>query len=234
MTPADAPSDNAIDSPHNNEDHGEEMDRADGGDPLLDDHLDDASALPASKDKGDLFHQFQSFPMKKSDPSCTLHATFDMDPTDFLQVAARLAKKKALCDEDALPDHFCCNREWWRRRVKMSVPDRETHARAARNLHEFVKKLMSSCDAKVADYFDAFERETKEGLFDELSDLQMCEEDGQDSNGLNLYLSRRGSNRAELCHRFLMLAIGPTVCGPELAHYLMVLVTTRFNVNTGW
>ena len=59
MTPA-APSNNAaIDSPHNDKDYGEEMDQADGGDPLLDDHLDDANdALPASKDKGGLFHQF--------------------------------------------------------------------------------------------------------------------------------------------------------------------------------
>jgi len=30
-----------------------------------------------------------------------------------------------------------------------------------------------------------------------------------------------------------MLAIGPTSYGPEAAHYLMALVTTRFNVNTG-
>jgi len=30
-----------------------------------------------------------------------------------------------------------------------------------------------------------------------------------------------------------MLAIGPTSYGPELTHYLMVLVTTPFNVNTG-
>jgi hypothetical protein len=215
----------------------EEMDQADG-DLSLDDHLDD-NTLPASKDKADIFHQFQSFPMGKSDPNYTLvtrlliHATFDMDPTDFLQVAAHLAKKKALCNEDALLDHFYFNREWWRRRVKMKVPDRETHAQAVRNLHEFVKKLISSYDAKVADYFDTFEREIREGLFDELNDLQMYEEDGQDSNGLNLYLSRRGSNRAELYHRFLMLAIGPTIYGPELAHYLMVLVTTRFNVNTG-
>jgi hypothetical protein len=37
----------------------------------------------------------------------------------------------------------------------------------------------------------------------------------------------------ELYHRFLMLVIGPTIYGPEVAHYLMVLVTARFNVNTG-
>ena len=80
----------------------------------------------------------------------------------------------------------------------MKVPDRESHAQAVRNLHEFVKKFISSYDAKVADYFDSFEREIREGLFDEVNDLQMYEEDGQDSNGLNLFLSRRGSNRSEL------------------------------------
>jgi hypothetical protein len=58
------------------------------------------------------------------------HATFDMDPTDFLQVAAHLAKTNALCDEDALLDHFQFNREWWQRRVKMMMLDQETHAQA--------------------------------------------------------------------------------------------------------
>jgi hypothetical protein len=99
-----------------------------------------------------------------------------MDTTDFLQITAHLAKEKALCDEDdedALLDHFCFNREWWRRSVKMTTaPDQETHARAVRHLHEFVKKLMSSCDAKVADHFDACEQETKAGLFDELNDCR--------------------------------------------------------------
>jgi hypothetical protein len=101
------------------------------------------------------------------------------------------------------------------------------------NLHEFVKKLTSSYDARVADCFDAFERERKEGLFDELNDLQMCKKkDGQDSDGLILCLSRHdGSNIAKLWHRFLMLAICPTVRGPKLAHCLMVFATTHFNVN---
>jgi hypothetical protein len=64
----------------------------------------------------------------------------------------------------------------------MSVPDRATHARAVQNLHEFVKKLTSSHDAKVADCFDAFERETKERLFDELNDLQMHEDPTEPSS----------------------------------------------------
>jgi hypothetical protein len=237
---------------------GEDMDQVDGH-PSFDDHLDDDTqpaveqadddssldahldddTLPASKDKGDVFHQFQSFPMQRGDPNYTLvtrlliHTTFDMDPTDFRHVAAHLATTEGIHSTEELLDHFYYNREWWRRRVKMSVPDRETHAQAVRNLHEFVKKFILSYDAKVADYFDSFEREIQEGLYDELNELQMYDEDGQDSHGLNLYYSRRGSNRVELYHRFLMLAIGPTIYGPEIAHYLMVLVTARFNVNTG-
>jgi hypothetical protein len=96
-----------------------------------------------------------------------------------------------------------------------------------------LKKIITTNDARVTEYFDSFEEEIREGLFDELNDLQMYDENGQDSHGLNLYFSRRGSNRVELYHRFLMLVIGPTIYGPEIAHYLMVLVTTRFNVNTG-
>jgi hypothetical protein len=247
--------DATTDSPHNN---GKDVGQADG-DPALDDHLDDDAppamdqadsdsslddhlnddTLPASKDKGDLFHLFQAFPMKKSDPNYTLvtrlliHTTFDMDPTDFLHVAAHLAQTDDIHSEDELLDHFYYNRDWWRQRVKMTVPNRETHAQAVRNLHEFVKKFIATHDARVADYFDSFERDIQRGSFEELNDLQMYDNNGQDSHGLNLYYSRRGSNRVELYHRFLMLAIGPTIYGPEIAHYLMVLVTTRFNVNTG-
>jgi hypothetical protein len=49
-------------------------------------------------------------------------------------------------------------------------------AQAVRNLHEFVKKLISTYDARVADYFDSFERQIQEGLFDELNDLQMYDD----------------------------------------------------------
>jgi hypothetical protein len=215
-----------------------DKDQADADDTSPDDHLDD-DVLPASKDKRDLFHKFQSFPMQQCDPNYTLitrlliHTTFDMDQTDYLGVAAHLARTEDIHSEDELLDHFYYNREWWRKRVKMTIPDRDTHAQAVRNLHGFVKKYISPNDARMADYFDSFEREIQEGLFDEINDLQMYDEDGQDSHGLNLYFSRRGSNRVELYHRFLMLAIGPTTYGPEVAHYLMVLVTARFNVNTG-
>jgi hypothetical protein len=129
---------------HLHDDTPSPMDQADG-DSSLDDHLDDA-VLPASKDKRDIFHQFQSFPMEKSDPNYTLvtrfliHTTFDIDPTDFRHVAAHLARTEDIHFEDELLDHFYYNREWWRRRVKMMVPDRETHAQAVRKLHEFVKK----------------------------------------------------------------------------------------------
>jgi hypothetical protein len=100
ITPA-AQSNDAVGSPHNDNDrsdqqkadvknnkmppstqaampqqHGEEMDQADGGDPSPDDHLDHINALPASKDKGDLFHEFQSFPMKKVIQTASLQLGF--------------------------------------------------------------------------------------------------------------------------------------------------------------
>ena len=190
--PATSSKDDATGSPHSNNNRDEQnvdetsktppstqaipQYQADG-DPSLNDHLDDDDTLPASKDKYDIFHPFQSFPMNESEAEYTLitrlliHTTFEMDPTDFPLVAAHLAKKKDICTEDAIIDHFYYNREWWQRCIKMKVPDRESHAQAVRNLHEFVKKFISSYDAKVADYFDYFEREKRERLFDEGNDL---------------------------------------------------------------
>jgi hypothetical protein len=66
-----------------------------------------------------------------------------------------------------------------------------------------------------------------------LSDINLYTWDGVDSDGLDIYTRRRGSNRAELYHRFFSLAFGPATMGPEMGHYLMLLVSYRFNISTG-
>jgi hypothetical protein len=61
----------------------------------------------------------------------------------------------------------------------------------------------------------------------------MFQQDGQDKNGLNLWLRKRGSNRSKNLNQKLKVAIGPWGVGPEVGHFLLLLVSHRFNVNTG-
>jgi hypothetical protein len=178
--------------------------------------------------------------MRKDDPNHVLvsrlltQCTFEFNHANYARVAQVLEEKAGVSGTAALLDHFYFNKEWWwRRRVRMTTPKRVDHANEVKRLHEFVRKSITSYNAKLADYFNNLEREILEGLYDELSDINLYTWGGVDSDGLDLYTRRRGSNRAELYHRFLSLAFGPSIMGPEMGHYLMLLVSYRFNISTG-
>jgi len=159
--------------------------------------------------------------------------TFEFNHTNYARVAQVLEGKAGISGTAALLDHFYFNKDWWRRHVRMTTPKRTEHAVEVKRLHVFVQKFIPTYNAKLADYFNNLEWEILEGLYNELSDINLYTWDGVDSDGLDIYTRRRGSNRAELYHRFLSLAFGPATMGPEMGHYLMLLVSYRFNISTG-
>lgn len=65
-----------------------------------------------------------------------------------------------------------------------------------------------------------------------MQDASTYKWNGRDSDGLSLWLRLKGSNRCENYHQKLESAIGSWTVGPELGHYIMLLLTFRHNVNT--
>ena len=56
---------------------------------------------------------------------------------------------------------------------------------------------------------------------------------GSDSNGLELWIRLRGSNRCENLHQKMKSAIGYWNVGAEIGHYILVLLSYRYNVSAG-
>ena len=71
-----------------------------------------------------------------------------------------------------------------------------------------------------------------EGRYEDLTDVNMYTHDGLDSDGLDLWLRRRGS-RAENLHQKMKASVGPLGIGAETAHNLQVLTLYEYLVNTG-
>jgi hypothetical protein len=119
---------------------------------------DDDEDEPASKAKNDIFHQFQDLGMRKDDPNHVLvsrlltQCTFEFNHTNYYaRVAQVLEEKAGVSGTAALLDHFYFNKEWWRRRVRMMTPKRIDHANEVKRLHKFVRKSITSYNAKLAD-----------------------------------------------------------------------------------
>ena len=106
-----------------------------------------------------------------------------------------------------MTEHYYHNREWWRRRVRMVTPNADLHASNVMMIHSLVQnepgfKEYYTDDVRL--YFDSFEKKCRDGLFEELSDVNLFQHDGTDSNGLYLCLRLRGSNRAENLYHKMM------------------------------
>ena len=118
----------------------------------------------------------------------------------------------------------------------MYTPAADEHARRIRRVHEIIRteeSFKSEYTQELAAYLFGFEEKARKGMFEELSDVSLYQWDGTDSNGLDLWLSKRGSTRAENFHQKLMAALGPWGVGAQTAHYIMLLVTFRYNVKAG-
>ena len=206
------------------------------------DDNDSSGAVPRSRDKLDIFHIFDNLPLPRKCPVRTsisrllIHATFEFDKDDFDEVTKYLAEHKGIVTEDALLIHFYFNREWWRRRVRMYTPGAENHARRIRRVSRFIKDEPALCQwftKDLEDYLQKFVQMCKQGSFEQLEDVEMFRFDGTDRNGLSLWIRLRGSTRAENVHQKMRVAFGPWSLGARTGHYLLQLVSFRYNINTG-
>lgn len=204
------------------------------------------SKLPRSRQRHDRFHIFQAFPSSR-DPKIRaplklvqrliVHALTEFDPDDFEQVKSYLGQKKKIFGMENLMDHFYFNREWWYRRVRVYPPSAKNScnrlAAVANSILE-TEVLKKAWTPPVAAWFHSTMELCRLGKLEESPECKMYQWDGEDKNGLHLYIRYRGSNRSELLHQKMRIACGSHGgIGIEVGHYLMLMVTYRFNIATG-
>ena len=95
------------------------------------------------------------------------------------------------------------------------------------------KLLKQALTPKLEAYFDAVEEMCRKGMMEECTDVCLFQWDGTDKCGLDLWLRKRGSNRSENFHQKMRVAFGPHGVGVHVGHYLLLLVTYRYNINSG-
>lgn len=194
-----------------------------------------------SRSKEDIFHVFQDMPMKKRCPArhyvmeLLILATFQMDEKYFTEYKEHLAKVKNIETTSDLIDNFVHNKEEWRRHIPMYVPRAADHANLIRSVHAVVKsdkELSQYYTPELQEYFEKFVNKILRGYFEELDDVVMHVKAGHDKYGLQLFIRKRGTVRAENVHQKMKVAIGPWGIGIRSAHYLLLLLSFRYNVSS--
>jgi hypothetical protein len=198
--------------------------------------LDDAVL---SRMKGDLWHDYHSIPLPRDNPikslvlAMVIHATTEFATEDFEFMLNYLQKLEI----DDWRQHFRFNREFWRRRVRLLVAKAGDHAARLRLVRNKVKSspsLLKHCTVKLDAWFDKLEKNAMDGIYEGLIDVQGYIPGRVDSNGFQLWYRSNGSSvRCENFHNILKSALGHYGIGAKSAHYVMVLLAFRYNVNTG-
>jgi hypothetical protein len=211
---------------------------ANDGNAMDEDELVDA---PRSRQHEDLWHQFTSTPLAKTCPvqapilRLLIHATYQFVKEDYDAMELFLVSKKGVREEDIL-DHFYYNREFWRQRVRSPTFLADEHANNIKMVHTFVSEnevTKEHCTIELNQYFEAFEKRCREGMFAELEDVSLFRQVGVDSNGSDVWIRLEGSVRCENIDKVMRSAMGAWGAGAEVAHYLLVLICYKYNVNTG-
>jgi hypothetical protein len=86
---------------------------------------------------------------------------------------------------------------------------------------------------KVEAWFNKLEANALLGLYEELGDVSNYLKGGIDSNGSQLGFRNNGSVRCKNFHKIMRMALAHHSVGVKTAHYLLVMVVLRYNVNTG-
>lgn len=165
-----------------------------------------------------------------------IHATYIFVKEDFDQMREYLRNHRNITDMDEILDHFCYHRHFWRERVRMPTYKPEQHARNIRWVHDVVENdvdLKRVYDEEMKKYFDSFERKCAEGLFAELTDVKRFIRIARDSYGFDLWIRLSGSTRCENFHMLIRRAMAPWGIGVELAHYILLYIAYKYNVNCG-
>ena len=205
-----------------------------------DDDLDDYAR---SKIKSDRFHIFYNLPCTQDNKKYKGHirrliiqGTIEFDVDDWTDVRRYLCETQGIDTLEGTLDHFFFNREWWYRRVRVYPPSARKGAQNIRDIREYIastKPLSDAFKGALEKYFDDIEELYERGEMEESADVALYQWDGKDKNGLNLWIRKRGSSRSENVHQSMRSAFGPWGVGPEIGHYLLLLVSYRYNVNTG-
>ena len=213
-------------------------------DTLVGDGVDQSSSqenVIRSRMHEDLWHQFNTLPFTKS---CGLrapierlliHGSMQFVEEDYRRMEEVLTTKKGIRKEDLL-DHFYFNREKWRERVRMPTFPADQHGNNIQRIHNFVRTNSETKEYYTNDvkqYFENFEKRCREGRFAELHDISLYRQVGIDSDGLDLWIRLKGSVRCENIHQKMRVALGPHAIGVEVAHYLLIQICYRYNVNLG-
>ena len=110
----------------------------------------------------------------------------------------------------------------------MPVPSGGVHSNNIRLVHSFIQNEPSMRDYhtdELREYLISFEKKCCDGLFEELSDVCLYKHVGVDSNGLDLWIRLRGSNRAENVHQKMKSSVGAWNVGAEIGHHILVLLS---------
>jgi len=100
----------------------------------------DDGEFSRGRKKHDIFHRFQSLPIRKLCPfrytvsKLIIHVTFNFDDDDRKNIEKHLQKKEGLDPSDkeytsTVMDHFYFNIECWRERCRMHTPKALEHAK---------------------------------------------------------------------------------------------------------
>ena len=97
--------------------------------------------------------------------------------------------------------------------MRMLTPSAAQHANSIKLLHSFIQNEPVFSEQYTEDaniYLNNFESKCREGMFEELSNVCLFRRAGVDTNGIDLWIRLRGSNRCENAHqkRKLALALG--------------------------
>jgi hypothetical protein len=198
---------------------------------------DEEEAEIRSREKSDIWHEHHNVPLKKDCPAAPSihallrHATFAMNAVEEKNVTAVLAGK-GITDTAS---HMFHNRAYWYQRVRM--PPRKGEEASANLLAvlDFFKTSDAFREYVTPDFtkhINGWAKRCRNGRYEDLPDVDMYTHNGVDSDGLDLWISRRGS-KAENFHQKMHVAVGPFGIGIETAHYLQVILAFQYMIHAG-
>jgi len=206
-----------------------------------DDDYGELSHKLYSRGKEDIFHVFKNLPLAKTCPirRCIINllivGTFSFVQEDYDAYTSYLKLRFSIEESETL-SHFFNNKEEWRQYVRMIVHQPSAHAQNIKSIHHFMKtneETSSFYNDDVKDYFNTFETKCRNGLFEEINDVQMFQWAGIGKGGLDRWYRRRGTVRNENLHQKLFSCLGAHSIGAEVGHHLLVLLAYKYNISTG-
>lgn len=198
-----------------------------------DDDVDDIR----SREKSDIWHEHYNVPLTKDSPaSPMIHdllrgATMAINEVEQRKVQAVLASRGIT----NFNEHFFFNKEYWYRRVRMPPRKCEEASTNLLNVLNYIQTndaLKEYATDDFVKHVTGWARRCLEGRYEDLDDVEMYTHIGYDSDGLDLWIRRRGS-KAENFHQKMIVAAGPFGFGIETSHYLQVILAYMYTINAG-